>query len=110
MADVTSATGTQPRNPPDLYAPQEMARGLVALALKPRGEVTVGLEAKAIEVLFALARPVADRVLVLVERYYSSGREPAPVPGALHAAAGDGRAAGGLHGRPSLWRLLRLRA
>jgi NAD(P)-dependent dehydrogenase (short-subunit alcohol dehydrogenase family) len=104
---ITSATGHQPRNPPDLYRPEEIAQALVNAAIRPRAEFTVGLEARAIEWLFQLSRPVADRVLVLVAKYYASGREPAPSPGGLWAPSGTGRAAGGLHGRPSLWRRLR---
>jgi NAD(P)-dependent dehydrogenase (short-subunit alcohol dehydrogenase family) len=105
---VTSADGTQPRNPPDLYAPEVMANALVACAIRPRAEITVGLEARAIEALFTFARPVADRVLTLVNRYYASGREPAPEPGMHWSSADEGRASGGLHGRPSLWGALRL--
>src|SRR5829696_9519301 len=78
---VTSAGATQPRNPPDLYAPEVMANALVACAIRPRAEITVGLEARAIEALFTVARPVADRVLALVDRYYGGGRDPAPDPG-----------------------------
>jgi NAD(P)-dependent dehydrogenase (short-subunit alcohol dehydrogenase family) len=105
---VTSADGSQPRNPPDLYAPEVMANALVACAIRPRAEITIGLEARAIEGLFAFARPVADRVLTLVNRYYASGKDPAPDPGMHWRSADEGRAGGGLHGRPSLWGALRL--
>jgi NAD(P)-dependent dehydrogenase (short-subunit alcohol dehydrogenase family) len=105
---VTSADGTQPRNPPDLYAPEVMANALVACAIRPRAEITIGLEAKAIEGLFTFARPVADRVLTLVNKYYASGQERAPEPGMHWRSADEGRASGGLHGRPSVWGALRL--
>lgn len=106
---ITSATGFQARNPPDLYSPQEIARALVTAAARPRPEFTVGLEYRAIEWLFQASRPAADRVLVLVAKYCGSGRKPAPSPGALWAPSGTGRIDGGLHGRPSLWRRLRRR-
>jgi NAD(P)-dependent dehydrogenase (short-subunit alcohol dehydrogenase family) len=106
--NVSSATGSQPRNPPDSYAPEVIAEALVACAIKPRAEITVGLEGRALELLYAGARPVADRVLRLVDRFYSSGREPAPQPGGLWEGQGDGRANGGNHGRPSAWGALRL--
>ena len=105
---VTSADGTQPRNPPDLYAPEVMANALVACAIRPRAEITVGLEARAIEGLFTFARPVADRVLTLVNKYYASGSERAPEPGMHWRSADEGRASGGLHGRPSVWGAMRL--
>ena len=105
---VTSADGTRPRNPPDLYAPEVIANALVACAIRPRAEITVGLEARAIEGLFTFARPVADRVLILVNKFYAGGREPAPEPGMHWRSADEGRASGGLHGRPSVWGALRL--
>lgn len=106
---VTSADGTLPRNPPDSYSPETVARALLACAENPRAEFTLGLEARAIETLFALARPVADRVLVLVDRFYGSGSRPAPEQGMHWESADEGRANGGFHGRPSLWGLIRLR-
>jgi len=105
---VTSADGTQPRNPPDLYAPEAIAGALVACAIEPRAEITIGLEAKAIETLFAVARPVGDRVLALVDRYYGSGHHRASDPGMHWRSADEGRARGGLHGRPSVWGAVRL--
>jgi hypothetical protein len=91
----------------DTIRAEEIAQALVNAALRPRAEFTIGLEYRAIEWLFQLSRPIADRLLVLVAKYYASGREPAPSPGGLWAPSGTGRAAGGLHGRPSLWRRLR---
>jgi NAD(P)-dependent dehydrogenase (short-subunit alcohol dehydrogenase family) len=106
--NVSSATDVEPRNPPDTYSAETIARALVALAIRPRAEVTIGGEARLIEVLFAAARPVADLVLVLVDRYYATGREPVPGRGGLWEPQGVGRPDGGLHGRPSVWGALRL--
>jgi len=105
---LTSASGRSPRLLPTAYAPGEIARALVGMAVRPRAELTLGLEARALELLFAAARPVADRVLALLARWHRGGRRFAPTPGALWAPSGTGEAAGGLHGRPSLW--VRLRA
>jgi hypothetical protein len=99
---VTSANGRLPRTPPEGYSPETIARALVAAALRPRAEVTVGGEARALELLWTLARPVAELGLVVVDRWYRSGRRPAPQPGALWEAAGDGAEDGDLLGRRSL--------
>jgi NAD(P)-dependent dehydrogenase (short-subunit alcohol dehydrogenase family) len=104
---VSSAYAMRPRNPPDLYAPEAIADALVACAARPRPEITVGGEARAIELGFAFARPVADRVLVLASRYYARGRVPAHDAGALWQSSDEGRARGGRHGRPSLWAHIR---
>jgi hypothetical protein len=98
--DHLSAAGPiQVRNPPDLYSPETMARALVAMAIRPRPEFTVGGEARIIELGWAFARPVANGVLTLVSRYYSSGKRPAPAVGLLRGPTGEGRASGGRHGR-----------
>jgi len=44
---VSSATGKLPRTPPDRYAPEVMAGALVACAIRPRAEITVGGEGRA---------------------------------------------------------------
>ena len=105
---VSSARRVGPRNPPDLYKPEVMARGLVAAALHPRPEVTIGGEARIVELGWGFARPVAEFVLTIVSRYYSSGKRTAPAGGLLRVPTGDGRVSGGFHGRPSLWAPLRL--
>lgn len=106
---VTSATGRQPRKPPDQYAARELARALVTAAERPRREFTVGGEGRLVELTFHYARPLADRILVLVWHYYRSGRKPAVPPGMLLRGVGTGQDSGGLHGRPSLWARLRRR-
>jgi NAD(P)-dependent dehydrogenase (short-subunit alcohol dehydrogenase family) len=105
---VTSATGRLPRNPPDLYSPEVIARTLVAVAIRPRNEITVGGEARIIELGWTFVRPVAEWVLAVVARYYASSRSPARSGGLVRSPSGDGRASGGLHGRPSVWAWVRL--
>jgi NAD(P)-dependent dehydrogenase (short-subunit alcohol dehydrogenase family) len=107
---VDSVTGYLPRNPPPpaLYTPETIAAALVACAIRPRAEVTIGGESRVVELGFALLRPLADRVLVLGNRYYATRRTPARRPGPLQRSADEGRADGGRHGRPSLWAAIRL--
>ena len=104
---VSSATPRLPRNPPDLYRPDVIARGIVAAAIRPRPEMTIGGEARIVELGWAFARPLAEWVLTVVSRFYASGRRPAPTLGLLRGPTGDGRAGGGFHGRPSLWAPIR---
>jgi NAD(P)-dependent dehydrogenase (short-subunit alcohol dehydrogenase family) len=107
---LTSGKGLLPHRPPDFYRPEEVARALVSVAASGREEFTVGGEARAMEVVYAFARPVANQVLALVGRFYSSGRAPAPKPGMVFAASGDGQCSGRSRWqRPSLWTRLRLR-
>lgn len=105
---LSTATGIRPRRPPDAYAPEVIANALVACAIEPRAEITIGGQARLLELLYAGARPVADRVAVLIDRYLRSGSDPAPRPGLLWRSADTGEADGGLHGRPSVWGAVRL--
>jgi NAD(P)-dependent dehydrogenase (short-subunit alcohol dehydrogenase family) len=107
---VSSATGNEPRNPPDQYAAGEIARALVACAKKPRREISVGFEGRLMEMGFAYLPALADPIVALVGRWYRRGSEPAPQPGGLWEGQGTGDSSGHLHGRPSLWVRLRLRA
>lgn len=103
---VSSATGHQPRNPPDQYRPEVIADALVACAKRPRREVTIGFEWRLMELGFAYLPALADPIVALVGRWYRRGREPAPRPGGLWEGQGDGTCSGGLHGRASLRALL----
>jgi NAD(P)-dependent dehydrogenase (short-subunit alcohol dehydrogenase family) len=107
--DHTSTAGDRlPRRPPDLYKPEVIADALVACAVRPRHDVHVGSEATIVVAGWTLARPVAERVLALVHRLYTSGRERADGRGALWEAVGTGEARGTGRGRPSLTLPLRL--
>jgi NAD(P)-dependent dehydrogenase (short-subunit alcohol dehydrogenase family) len=105
---MTTATGRQPRKPPDAYTPEVMARAIVSCAQYPRDEITVGGEALLIELAWTYARPVGDRILALAHRLYSSGKHAYDRPGALWEPVGSGRTRDDMHGRPSLWAPLRL--
>ena len=105
---ATSATGKQPRLPPEGYQPIVMTRGLVELAFAPRAEVTIGAEGKAIELLWRSFRPGGDLLLRQVHRWYMSGGKRAPEPNALWEPRGEGwEETGPMIGRPSLTAPLR---
>ena len=71
-----SATGHLPRKPPEAYTPQTIATALVAMAREPRPEITVGAEAKALEILFNHARGLGDMVFAAMYHYFLSGKRP----------------------------------
>jgi NAD(P)-dependent dehydrogenase (short-subunit alcohol dehydrogenase family) len=107
---VSSATGSQPRNPPDRYAPEQVARALVACARRPRRELTIGLAGRLIEMVYAYVPALADPAIALAGRWWRRGGGLARRPGGLWEPQGTGECSGGLHGRPSLRSaLLRLR-
>jgi NAD(P)-dependent dehydrogenase (short-subunit alcohol dehydrogenase family) len=103
-----SAIGRMPRKPPEGYHPSVIARALVGMAREPRAEMTIGAEAKALELLWESSRPLGDLVMRMIHHYYMSGRKPMGDVNALWEAAGRGIADGNLIGRPSLSLPLRL--
>ena len=104
---VTSATGRLPRRPPEGYRADVVAGAVVAMARRPRREVTVGGEAM-LWLRIWRTRGLGDVVLGLVHRWYHSGRRPAP-GNPLWEPAGDGSTTGLPVGRPSLLAWLRWR-
>ncbi len=107
---ATSASGKLPRHPPEGYTSAVIAGGLVALARDPRPELTIGLEGRLIELLWRLFPAAGDLLLLFVDRYYMSGRKPAPPLNMLWEGRGEGdEDSGPMIGRPSLWAPIRLR-
>ena len=104
---VTSATGRLPRRPPEGYTAEAIADALVAMARRPRAEITVGGEAKFWLTVWR-TRPLDELVLGLVHRYYNTGRRPV-VGDPLWEPTGDGGTDGLPVGRPSLWGPIRAR-
>ncbi len=105
FSQASTGTGYVPRVPPDAYKPEVIAKALVECAVKPprRPEVVLGGETKAVDLLFQLARPVVDRVLlVLIDRWYSSGKAPADPPGSLWAPPPHLSASGEIPARDSM--------
>lgn len=83
FAQASSSTGRKPRVPPDAYRADVVARALVERAVRPRRETVLGGETLAVDVLYRTARPLADALLLVIDRWYRSGAEDAPVPGSL---------------------------
>jgi NAD(P)-dependent dehydrogenase (short-subunit alcohol dehydrogenase family) len=104
----TSGTGRTPRVPPDAYRPEVVAQALVEVSVSPRTEVLLGGETKLMDLLNGYARPLSDRILVLIDRWYRSGDAPAPTPGSLWRPAETPKPAGGIPSRDSLLAPLQL--
>ncbi|CAA9505510.1 MAG: hypothetical protein AVDCRST_MAG53-2394 [uncultured Solirubrobacteraceae bacterium] len=103
-----SALEFGPRKPPEGYHPSVVAEALVGMAKNPRAEITVGAEAKALELLWTNSQQAGDLVMRGIYHYFMSGRRPGGNAAALWEAAGKGFASGDLFGRPSLTLGLRL--
>ena len=108
FAHATSGTGRTPRVVPDAYRPEVVAQALVEMAVAPRAEVVLGGETKLMDLLNSTARPVSDRVLMTIDRWYRSGERPAPEPGSLWRPAEQARADGDIPARDSLLAPLQL--
>ncbi len=108
FSHATSATGRTPRVPPDAYAPATVARALVEVAIRPRPEVVLGAETRLVDLLFSTARPAAETLLLLIDRWYRSGDAPAPQPGALWQAPERTQLSGGIPSRGSMFAPLQL--
>ena len=108
FANASSATGRKPRVPPDSSTADTIARGLVAVAIDPRPEVVLGGQARLLDLLFSGARPVAETVLLVVDRWYRSGGDPAPRPGSLWRSPEISQVSAGIPSRESLLAPLQL--
>src|SRR4051794_26280371 len=80
---ATSATGRRPRRLHDAYHPDEIARAVMRALRKPQRERVVGGQSKLTTWLYLAVPAAGERVLVLVDRWYRTGTEPAPSPGSL---------------------------
>ncbi|HYF26036.1 MAG TPA: SDR family NAD(P)-dependent oxidoreductase [Baekduia sp.] len=105
---TTTATGVRARKPPDSYRPEVMADAVVDCVHRQRDEITVGGEARLIELAWTMARPIGRHMLGIAHRLYASGSAPAGDAGSLWEPQGTGAARDGMHGRPSLWAPVRL--
>jgi NAD(P)-dependent dehydrogenase (short-subunit alcohol dehydrogenase family) len=95
---ATSASGRQPAKLFDAYDPDEIAKAVVRAIRRPRHDHVVGGESKLMTALYTVSRPLGELPLVLVDRWYRLGGEPAVPPGALwsgndRARTGDGHPA-----------------
>ena len=96
---ATSGTGRRPRVPGAAYSADVAARALVDAAVEPRDENLVGALTVVIDRGFALVRPLAEPILVVADRWFRSGDEPAPERGGLWDPTGDPRDSGGIPSR-----------
>jgi NAD(P)-dependent dehydrogenase (short-subunit alcohol dehydrogenase family) len=108
FAQASSGTTRQPRVAPDAYAAGVVAQALVEVAVAPRPEVVLGGETRLLDLMFSVARPLAEGVLLGVDRWYRSGDEPAGRPGSLWVAPLRPQASGGIPARDSLLAPLQL--
>ncbi len=108
FAQASSATGNQPRVAPDSYAAGVVAQALVEVAVNPRPEVVLGGETRLLDLMFSVARPTAEAVLLLIDRWYRNGDEPAKRPGSLWVAPQRPQSSGGIPARDSLLAPLQL--
>jgi hypothetical protein len=74
----------------------------------PRPEVVRGGETRLVDAAFAIARPIAETLLLGLDRWYRSGDEPAVKPGALWQAPAAAQLSGGVPSRDSLLAPLQL--
>ena len=103
FAHAASATGRKPRIPPDAYAPETVAQAIVEMVVKPRGEVVLGGVTRLVDLMFVGARPVAEGLLLFIDRWYRSGDEAAQTPGSLYQPPARLQLSGGIPSRESVW-------
>jgi NAD(P)-dependent dehydrogenase (short-subunit alcohol dehydrogenase family) len=107
FAQASSATGLRPRVAPDAYRSDLVARALVEMVVRPRPEITLGGETRLLELAFSAVRPIAETVLLGVDRWYRNGEDAAPHPGSLYVAPVLPQSSGGIPARDSLLAPLR---
>jgi NAD(P)-dependent dehydrogenase (short-subunit alcohol dehydrogenase family) len=108
FAQASSATGRRPRVPPDAYRANVIAQALVEVAIRPRGEVLLGGETRLVGLLYNVVPGIGRRLLMVVDRWYHSGDEPAGRPGSLWTAPRHPQSSGGIPARDSLLASLQL--
>ncbi|MEA2180386.1 MAG: hypothetical protein QOG77_3683 [Solirubrobacteraceae bacterium] len=108
FAQASSATGLKPRVAPDAYSAEVVARALVEVVVRPRPEVVLGGETRLLDLAFSTVRPLAQAVLLGVDRWYRSGEDAAPIPGALWVAPRRPQSSGGIPARDSIMASLHL--
>ena len=61
-----------------------MAQAIVEMVVKPRDEVVLGGVTRLVDLMFVGVRPVAEGLLLSIDRWYRSGDEEAQTPGSLY--------------------------
>jgi NAD(P)-dependent dehydrogenase (short-subunit alcohol dehydrogenase family) len=108
FAQSSSATGHQPRVAPDAYDVGVVAQALVEVAIRPRAELMLGGETRLLDLMFSIARPAAEAVMLGIDRWYRTGDAAPPVPGSLWVAPQHPQSSGGIPARDSLLAPLQL--
>jgi NAD(P)-dependent dehydrogenase (short-subunit alcohol dehydrogenase family) len=99
---TSSGQGNRGAKPPDSYKPEVVADAIIHVAEHPHEELAVGSQVVALELVWALARPVGEAVLGVAHRLYQSGKQPYDGGGSLWEAVGTGATSDHMRGRPSL--------
>jgi NAD(P)-dependent dehydrogenase (short-subunit alcohol dehydrogenase family) len=77
-----------PRRPPEGYDPAQVAAAILDLVHHPRPEETFGGEAKFVELLWNVARPIGDITLILLHHYFRTGTRGEPGTDVLDESVG----------------------
>jgi hypothetical protein len=107
---ATSARPERPHHLRPVYRPDDVANAVLACIRAPRAEVHVGGSATALNLLTAIARPVAELLLATYGVAGQRRAEPAARPGMPWAPSGSGEAVGTVRGRRSVWTAARVAA
>ena len=105
FAHATSGTGPKTaRAAGSAYRPEVIARALVEAPRSRRGRRSCSAaRPSSLDLLNAYARPVSNRILVLIDRWYRSRRPAGPrIPGSLWRASQQAHADGDIPSRDSL--------
>jgi NAD(P)-dependent dehydrogenase (short-subunit alcohol dehydrogenase family) len=110
LRNLTHPDGVTPPLIPPLvsYRTEPVARAAVACAISPRRSITVGGAMLVLQLVNALARPLLDRGVTRIARYWLDRLTTDPAPNALWEPSGNGNLSGGQKGRPSVYAALRL--
>ena len=110
LRHLTQPDGLRPPLIPPLvsYTADSVARAAVACAIRPRPSVCIGGSTLLLQAVSSAARPLLDRGVQRIARYWLDHAKPERAPNALWEPSGDGSLSGGQKGRPSVYAALRL--
>ncbi|WP_336489096.1 SDR family oxidoreductase [Methylobacterium nigriterrae] len=87
-------TDREPKLPPPVYPPAEVAEAILSAAVNPRREIYVGGAARAMSAFKSLAPNTYDRLGPAISALQRRSERPRDPEGALYATKPDGRARG----------------
>lgn len=103
---VKSYTGREPRLPPPVYAPEEVAAAILHAAAHPKRDIFVGSAAATVSALGQAAPRFTDRLSEMLLFKLQLGPKTATATDNLHRGRSEARVRGDAHGgpaRPSLY-------